>query len=221
MDAIRSRLAAIERGERGMTLVELIVSMAIFSVVLVVFLGALGAMAKTTVKSEVASDSADQLRNVFLRMDKEVRYASDINTPATANGSIYVEYWVPASAKDGESTCVQWRYVKASDKLQRRTWVQGDPDSVTGWATLATRLRNDLNATDQQPFTIHRAGTFSGKTYLHQRLDIYLSNGLGTDHEDPRGSQLDVSFVAQNSSTASVTNGGSTSVCLTGTVGRP
>lgn len=217
---VRARLRKTG-SDQGMTLVELIISMAIFSVVLVVFLGALSVMARNTVKSAATADSADQLRNVFQRLDKEVRYASDINTPATSNGSIYIEYWVPASAGNGESTCVQWRYVKAKDELQRRTWIQGDPDSVSKWLTLATRLRNDLTDSSQQPFTIHRAGTFGGKTYLHQRLDIYLSSGLGTEDDDARGSQLDVSFVAQNSSTASVTNGGSTNVCLTGSVGRP
>lgn len=216
-----ARLRAVDpRGDRGTSLVELLISMAIFSIVLVVFMGAVATMAKSTVKSEARSDSADQLRNVFLRMDKEVRYASDINTPATANGAVYLEYWVPASAGTGESICVQWRYVIDTDELQRRTWDQGDPDSVGNWITMATRLRNNLASANQQPFTVHRAGTFDGKTYLHQRLDVYLSSGMGTD-DDSRGSQLDVRFVAQNSSTGSVTNGGSTNVCLTGTVQRP
>ena len=38
-----------------------------------------------------------------------------IRNRGTVGGSIYIEYWVPASAKDGESLCVQWRYVKATN----------------------------------------------------------------------------------------------------------
>ena len=194
--------------------------MGIFSIVLVVMMSAVAVMAKTTVKSEATSDSADQMRNVFLRLDKEVRYASDINTPATASGAIYVEYWVPASAGTGKSTCVQWRYVKATNILQRRTWEQGKPGTVTGWITMATKLRNNLASSTEQPFVVHRAGTTGGKVYLHQRLDIYLDAGLG-DETDPRGSQLNVNFVAQNSSPSFGTNPGTTKVCLVGAVQRP
>ena len=220
--AMRARMSATkESGDRGMSILELIVSMGIFSVVLVVFMSAVATMAKTTVKSQATSDSADQMRNVFLRMDKEIRYASDINTPGTANGAVYVECWVPENAANSASMCVQWRYVIATHILQRRTWTYGAPGTVTGWITMATDLRNNLAVPAQQPFTIHRAGALGSKVYLHQRLDVYLSAGLGADTSDSRGSELATSFVAQNSSTASVSNPGVTKVCLTGTVQRP
>ncbi len=219
---MRARTSATKQGgDKGMSLLELIVAMGIFSIVLVVFMSAVATMAKTTVKSQATSDSADQLRNVFLRMDKEVRYASDINTPGTANGAVYMEYWVPENAGTGASMCVQWRYVLATDILQRRTWTYGAPGTVTGWMTLATDLRNNMSLPAEQPFVVHRAGAIGSKVYLHQRLDVYLSAGLGADTSDSRGSELDSSFVAQNSSTASVTNAGVTKVCLTGSVQRP
>ncbi|MGC4174066.1 PulJ/GspJ family protein [Demequina sp.] len=221
--AVRARVTRRRddaKGDEGMTLVELIVAMGIFSVVLVVFMAAVSTMAQTTVKSQASSDASSQLRTVFQRFDKELRYASDINTPGTAGGSIYVEYWVPQNAGTGESQCVQWRYVKSTNELQRRTWEQGDPASVTSWRTMVTGLRNNLSLTAQQPFTVHRAGTIGSKVYLHQSLDIFLDAGMGTSG-DTRGSQLAVSFVAQNSSTASLTNPGVTKVCLTGSVQRP
>ncbi|MCR6713312.1 MAG: hypothetical protein NVV57_11770 [Demequina sp.] len=203
-----------------MSITELVISMAIFSMVIVVFLAAVSSMARSTVRSEATSDSASQMRAVFARFDKEVRYASDINTPGTANGNIYIEYLVPASAKDGEAMCVQWRYLTVDKKLQRRTWSPGDASTVTSWVTLVTKLRNDLSLTAEQPFTLHRAGTVSGKVYLHQTLDIFLDAGL-SGSGDARGSQLDTTFVAQNSSTASVTNPGLVKVCLVGSVQRP
>jgi prepilin-type N-terminal cleavage/methylation domain-containing protein len=218
---LHSRLERIRKdGDRGFTLTELLIAMGIFAVVLVVFMQAVAVMAKTTVRTQAQSDSADQLRNVFLRLDKEVRYAQDINTPATSNGAIYVEYWVPDNTASGASQCVQWRYVIASNTLQRRTWNQGDASSVTGWITMATKLRNDLSSSAQQPFTVTRAGTTGSKVYLHQRLDVFLSSGMGSG-TDARGSQLSTTFVAQNSSTGSLTNSGTQNVCLIGTVQRP
>jgi prepilin-type N-terminal cleavage/methylation domain-containing protein len=215
-----NRLAEDRRDDRGVTLVELLVAMGIFSIVLVVFLAATGVMARSTVRNQVVSDTASQLRTAFQRFDKEVRYAHDINAPGTSNGNIYVEYWVPASATKGENLCVQWRYNKSTKELQRRTWTQGNAASVTQWITMVTRLRNDLSSSSEQPFTFQRAGTVAGKAYLHQRLHIYLDAGLGSIADDG-GSQLDVSFVAQNSSPSSVTNSGVQKVCLVGTVQRP
>ena len=126
---------------------------------------------------------------------------------------------MPASAATGQSTCVQWRYVAASKELQRRSWLQGDPSSVTPWITMVTRLRNDLSQSTQQPFVVYRAGAFGGKVYTHQRLDVFLDSGLSSSPN--QGGQLKVSLVAQNSATTSVTNTGTQKVCLVGGVQRP
>ena len=220
---LRKRLERMARrrdDDSGMSIVELITAMGIFTFVLVVFLAATANMARSTGRNQVVSDTSTQLRTVFQRLDKEVRYASDINMPGSAGGDIYLEYWVPANAASGESMCVQWRYDTSENRLQRRTWEQGDPSTVTSWTTMVTRLRNDLTSTAEQPFVVRLAGPSGGKVYLHQRLEVYLDAGLGPGMKNA-GSELDVSFVAQNSSTASVTNNGTSKVCLAGGVGRP
>lgn len=208
--------AAISRlrerpADAGVTIVELLVAMGIFSVVIAVFMGAVVTMSNSTVRSQVVSDTASQLRTVFQRLDKEVRYASDINTPGTVNGRIYVEYLVPASTATGAPLCVQWRYVTATRELQRRTASPGVPSSATGWATMVTDLRNDLSVPGQQPFVVTRAGNHGSIVYLRQTLDVYLDAGLGAAGSG-EGGQLDVRLVARNSSTASNTNNGS-AVC--------
>lgn len=217
---VRRRLQAVrDNREAGVSIMELIISMLIFSFVLVVFMGAIVSMVRATSRNQVVSDTSTQLRTVYQRLDKEVRYASDINTPGTSGGNIYIEYWMPASAATGQSTCVQWRYVAASKELQRRSWLQGDPSSVTPWITMVTRLRNDLSQSTQQPFVVYRAGAFGGKVYTHQRLDVFLDSGLSSSPN--QGGQLKVSLVAQNSATTSVTNTGTQKVCLVGGVQRP
>lgn len=209
-----------DSGDSGMTLTELIVAMGIFTMVLVVSLAAVVTMSQTTVRAQVTSDTTSQIRTVFQRFDKELRYASEINSPGASSGDYYVEYLVPATVADSDSMCVQWRYETDADELQRRTWEPGVPEGVSGWATMVTGLRNDLSDADQRPFVVHDAGPDGTKVFTRQKLDIYLDAGLG-DAGDGRGGQLKVTFVALNSSVASETNSGADTVCLEGAVQRP
>lgn len=207
--------------DAGVTIVELIVSMGIFVMVLVVFLAATVTMSRQAVRTQAVSDNASQLRTVFQRLDKELRYASAVNVPGTSNGDIYVEYLVPATASTGDALCVQWRYDVDARELQRRSWAPGDATSVSGWSTAVTDLRNDLTDPAQAPFVFHRAGPSGSKIFLRQGLTVHLDAGLGVAG-DARGSQLHVYMVARNSSTASETNSGSgTQACLVGAVQRP
>lgn len=218
-----TRPAARElRDDSGVTMVELLVSMGIFTMVLVVALAATVTMSNQAVTTQVVGDTSSQLRTVYQRLDKEVRYAEAINPPAVSNGDIYVEYLVPSTATKGDELCVQWRYVTGSKQLQRRTWTPGSDADLSGWSTMVTDLRNDLGQTDQQPFAMHYAGLQTdSKVYVHQGLDVYLDAGLGSARESA-GSQLDVYLVARNSSPDSVTNDGmGTQVCLVGVAQRP
>lgn len=205
--------------DTGVTIVELLVAMGIFLLVLVVFLAATVTMSRQAVSTQAIGDSASQLRTVYQRLDKEVRYASALNVPGTSSGNIYVEYLVPASVGTGEAQCVQWRYMTAEGELQRRTWKPDDASTVSEWSTMVVNLRNDLPS--EQPFVFHRAGPDGAKVFVRQRLDVYLDAGLG-EAGDAEGSQLDVHMVANNSSTLSETNLDEThQVCLVGGVQRP
>jgi len=217
IDHVRSRL---RHEDRGVSVVELIVSMGIFVMVLVVFLAAVVTMSRATSRTQATGDSASQLRTVFQRLDKEVRYASAINPPAQTSGNFYVEYLVPATVATGESLCVQWRFMASDRELQRRTWTPGNAASVSEWQTMVTDLRNDLTETTQLPFVFHRAGPVGSKVFLRQGLTVRLDAGLG-QAGDPGGSQLNVFMVARNSSTSSVGNTGTDRVCLVGAVQRP
>ncbi|WP_084037789.1 hypothetical protein [Demequina sp. NBRC 110053] len=219
MSVLRGRWR--DKGDEGFSVIELVVTMGIFTTVLVVFLAAVVSMSQTTARAQATSDSASDIRTVFQRLDKEVRYASEINAPGTAGGDVYVEYLVPATVATSEELCVQWRLETDAMELQRRTWPPADPDAVTGWATMVTNLRNDLTDPAQAPFIRHSAGTTAdGKVYTKQRLDVYLDAGMGEAREGG-GSQLDVTFVALNTSVNSETNASADRVCLAGGVQRP
>lgn len=209
------------RDDTGTTLTELLVAIGIFTMVLVVALSATVLMSGQAARTQVTSDTASQLRTVFQRMDKEVRYASAINAPGVSGGNIYVEYLIPEAATSGVAKCVQWRYVTGSKELQRREWTPGTDADVSTWSTMATNLLNDLSDPNQQPFALHKAGPSGSKVYLRQGLNIYLDAGL-RDAQHAAGSQLDVYMVANNSSAASISNdSGGTKVCLVGVAQRP
>ncbi|WP_334168860.1 PilW family protein [Timonella senegalensis] len=211
---VRAQVQPRDDSEDGMSLVELIISMAILVLLLGVTLTAVAGMSKSTVRSQAVADASDQLRTTYQRLDKEVRYASSVNQPGVVGNSIYFEYLIDSNIATGTPECVQWRYVADKGELQRRTWPNGTT-KASAWQTMITRLRNDLSQVEQQPFRVQRAGNNNGKVTSKQQLDIFLDTGLGAD-ADPRGGQLDVTFVAQNSSTNSPYT-----VCLIGGMNRP
>ncbi|WP_084103665.1 type II secretion system protein J [Demequina sp. NBRC 110056] len=222
--ALRRRVRAAREGaDDGFTVIELMVSMIIFTIVMIVIMAAVSSMTATAVRTQAVSDNTTQFRTVFQRLDKEVRYASDINVPARVNGNWYVEYLIPANTASGDAECVQWRVRGTTAELQRRSWDPEAPSSVSGWITVATQLRNDLTDSSDQPFTMLRAGQAraDAPNYVNQRLAVYLDAGIG-ESRDASGGQLDVTLVARNSSTSSVTNGTpAETVCLGGGVDRP
>ncbi len=213
------------RGDSGMTLTELLVSMGILVVVLAVFMAGVVSMSRTTVRAEVATTANDQFRKLFQHMDREVRYATDINRPGVGpGGTVYIEYRYVNEGADAVPTCVQMRLVPSREVLERRTWPEGNPGAVTDWDIYVTRIRNDLTAPNEQPFVFQRAGldASSNISYVNQRLTVHLDSGLG-ESNDGRGSQLITTFVARNSNDQSQSNTDSNGdgvtdrpVCLTG-----
>ena len=69
------------RDESGMTLVELLVAMGIFSLVLAVFGAGVVSMTKSTARVSATSDVTNEARRAFSLLDKQVRYATAINSP--------------------------------------------------------------------------------------------------------------------------------------------
>ncbi len=203
-----------------MTLVELIVAMGIFTVVIAVFMSGVVVMTKDTARAQSVADAGDEVRRVFQRLDKEVRYASAINMPGTGtSGAYYVEYLMTAVEAGTQPTCIQWRYVPSSGTVQRRSWANVTAGvAPSAWSTLASRVRNKLPA--ERPFVFTKAGSVN----TNQQLRVFLDVGPGTN----KGAQLDSQFVARNTDTSTTTNadvdnnGASDSpVCQQPGTGRP
>jgi hypothetical protein len=192
------RDAGARSGDTGVTLIEVMVSTAVASVVLAV-LGTGVVLMNHTAGAVVALNSAQsELHVAFQRLDREVRYASSISTPADSGGFWYVEYTFQRVPAVGQPVpmCAQLRLTPASpaSQLQRRIWQAGQQPSPT-WGALAN---NVVAIPDRTPFEYHRDPASGAR----QRLTIRLAATAG-GIRDAETAQIQVSITALNSSSNS------------------
>lgn len=171
-----------------MTLAELMVSMAVTSVVMVVATAGIVQMYRASYRSDLLSTEMTQLQTAFQLLDRSVRYATAIsqpNTTASTAGDWYVEW---TSIAGTSTLCSQLRLDPAAGLLQRRSEPAGGTPG--GWVAVASLL------TGSQPFTLQPAST-SG--YPHQRLTV--------DVTVKPGRRSTFSFTALNTSLTTVSTG--------------
>jgi prepilin-type N-terminal cleavage/methylation domain-containing protein len=170
------------RGDAGMTMIELMVSMSIMGMVAAIVTSGLTQLYRATNDAETDSVAQSQISAALLRLDKQVRYARRIHrTSATSMTYEVVEMAV--------SRC--YETALSSQKLQQRGKVVGG--SYGSWSTLASGI------------------TGGGFTYLaptdlndHQRLQVQLtaqSAGGSAATKD-----FDLTFTALNTTRTSDTN---------------
>lgn len=184
---IRQSRRARLSDDAGVTLIEVVVAMSIMSVMLAMFTGGILQISRSTNKTDSVSAAQSQLNVAFLRLDKEIRYAAGISTPASVGANPYVEFLITNS---GTPVCTQLRLNVTSRQLQRRTWTQGtSPLAPTPWMPLAS------DVSSAQPFTLSSADS----TFNFQRLRVQLaaSAGAGATATTKR---TDITFTAMNTS---------------------
>lgn len=175
------------RGDDGFSLTEVMVSMAIMSVVGAIFTTGMVQVYRAATDIDTRWNTQDQVSLALMRLDREVRYASYIG--ATSPGRPYVEYQI---LDDRTQRCVQLRIATTSrgSQLQRRTWVQGDSPVVpTDWIPLATGVTSDA------PF----ARIDPTDALTHQQLRVALTATSGTITR-----QSNITYTALNTSQSSV-----------------
>jgi Tfp pilus assembly protein PilE len=177
-----------------MTLAEVMVSMAVTSVVMALATAGIVQMYRTSSRTDVLSGEMTQLQTAFQLLDRSVRYATAIsqpNTTASSAGDWYVEW---TSAAGTTTACTQLRLDAASKQLQRRSETSGGQPGA--WIPVASLL------TGTQPFTLQPAST-SG--YPHQRLTVDVTVRPSATSTVTRRSQF--SFTALNTTLTTVATG--------------
>ena len=149
--------------DQGTTLVELIVSMAIFSFVMVLTLSVLVGVQKDTQRVVQRDDAITQLRQGMAQIDREVRSGNVLYSPANEVGKTLgcsSSLTLPAgdcmrihTHSNGSALqrqkCVQWQLQPdatrpGTSRLMTRTWPSPLVDKVTKvpFRTVATGLLN-------------------------------------------------------------------------------
>jgi type II secretory pathway component PulJ len=132
--------------EAGLTVMELMVTLAIMSVAAVIFLNVLAAMQAAIGHQARRSDNNDQARLAVEALQREIVSANVIFDPSTETTPYQPYYTLRVYSQANATTrtpgyqCVQW--IISGRALLRRSWPASTPQSATPWRTVASGIVN-------------------------------------------------------------------------------
>jgi type II secretory pathway component PulJ len=150
-ERIRRVARRCARDESGWTILEIVVTMLMFSIVTVIFMSVLASVQGTVNRLSGRSASNDQARLAVEELDREIRSGNVLYDPALENDAghgVYAGYSLRiytqtnAESRSPGNQCVQWRVI--DQQLQRRAWsVNWRTDGiVTDWRLVAEKIMN-------------------------------------------------------------------------------
>lgn len=204
--AVASRRSGRQRvDEGGLTLVELLVAMTVFSVVVVISGTMLRGMTGSAVRVSMGNDARTDVDRLYNRLDKQLPYAAAINAPVMSGGDWWLEFKTEVPAGGQPPRCWQYRLDTSERLLQVRSWPPLSPGSVTGWTSLVEQVQARAGAGAPPPFRMIPSSTDVVRQRLVVALDVV-----------PVGSPvvpLDSTYVARNTTPNTTTNVAGIEVC--------
>jgi competence protein ComGC len=179
-------------GDEGITLTELVVTMGIMSIFMTIFTAGVLQMFRVVNGSDSVSVVQSQLNTTFLRLDRQIRYASAITTPGSVTSGGYLNTYVEYLDTTGASpVCGQLRLQvavgAANGQLQARSWTaSGTPPA--SWTVLASGVSGS------PPFVLWPVDDTSN--FQRLEIDLTIQSGTGTSAASRTS---DVTFTAVNS----------------------
>ncbi len=196
---LRRRLSAVRGGgsrDGGMTLIELLVSMGLFTILLGIFMSGVAAMTDLTVRSRSATESSDEVRRAYQRLDKQIRYAAAVNRPGVVGQDEYIEFQTTAVDVGTDVMCSQWKLDASADTLAFRTWPDVDGATASSWTVVASRV---VNVSTTDPVFTYLA---IDEDHTKQRVEVFIN----VESNQGDGAELRSTFVALNSTPTTVTD---------------
>ncbi len=182
---LRCQAARVSDRDAGVTLIEVMVSMAVVSIVMAVSITAMITVFRSGHRSEAVAISRSQL-NVAVAKLGQLRYAAGISVPGNLNGDRFVEFIVAGAV----TTCTELRLGAADQQLRQRTWNYGATPVAGAWTLLASEV------TASEPFIRYS----TDGDHPHQRLEVHLVATTSYTDSTWRNPQVDDTFTAVNTS---------------------
>jgi prepilin-type N-terminal cleavage/methylation domain-containing protein len=184
-------------GDAGFSLAEVLVSMAVMSIVMAIASSGFYSMFHTSDTADTAAAAQAELQAAFNKLDREIRYASRINDGYSDSTNFYIDFVYLDDA--GDNQCVQLSLPRAGGTLMRRQWaLQGVP-SVPGTAVANNIISARYNtATPKQlvnPFLLEASG--DGGSDM-DRLNVRVNSVVGQDTTKQGVREYDLQFTAIN-----------------------
>jgi prepilin-type N-terminal cleavage/methylation domain-containing protein len=167
----------------GVTLVELLISMTIFSIVIALTYSVLFTIQRQTKDTTARADTVGDARIALQQIDRQVRSGNVLYSPAnetttagctastvapslTPNAGNCMRIYTQAN---GEQRCVQWQV--AAGVIRSRSWSPTwETDGlVSDWAVVA---HNTVNTTASPPFILQGGATAYGSRLVDIELRI-------------------------------------------------
>lgn len=154
------------RREEGITLAEVVIAMAILSVVMLVFTSTLASMQRAIVEQDVRSQLGDSARIVLQSIDRQVRSGNLLYDPTaeagtvdpfgvSASGYLFRVYTQAQFGGDEDPRCAAW-FVDDDRRLLYRSWPPLDAAAATDWQVIATGIVNRDQG--EEPFVLDATG---------------------------------------------------------------
>jgi prepilin-type N-terminal cleavage/methylation domain-containing protein len=202
------RVSSLWRSDEGMTLVEMMVTMAIMSTVLLVFTTVLASVQRGVAQQDSLSQTLDQARLALQELDRELRsgnvlYDPGLENAPAANGGITscsgclpyytLRVYTQTNADTrGQYKCVLWK-IDSSQQLMTRQWPPDDPTDATGWRIVATGIVN--RSIGQTAFSLDPDPLKGGRT-----LNVVYAANSDLTHHATQTARVQASLTGRNTS---------------------
>lgn len=184
MRSIFERLRRTDEGrDNGFTLIEMLISMMVFSVAIAMVYTAIIKVQHYTTDVQGSADANSELRQAVAVIDKQVRSGNVLYSPAnetspsscTASGTDAGTCMRVYTQTNGLQRCVQWQLINdpahaGTQMVRSRSWSPNwqTDNAYTGWRTEARGL---VAVPSQAPFTLAGAVTATSSRFLVVRFE--------------------------------------------------
>lgn len=189
------RRRRISRGQRGLTLVELTVTILLLGIVMSICVQVFITIGRSVKTTDQVSQNTDQARLAVQQIDRQVRSGNVLYDPlAETPPGLAMRVYTQAN---GDQRCVQWRVTKSISGLkdgilQTRSWSESwiyDGD-VSGWRNVS---ENIINSSASPAFALDGGSGFGDRLInirilvnadpVHQKTVEFTSSVTGRNTE--------------------------------------